>query len=251
MSWASRRRFIVISILAAIAIALLAAIVIPIVYETPTCSDKKRNQDETGVDCGGSCARVCEAEALSPKVEFARIVSPRAGRTDVIAYVANPNKEAAVRSARYTVELYGSAGSIVATRQGTMDLPPGATVPVFVPGLPADEAGTRAFFVFDPASLVFVTYQDRRIVPRYNNDAQVMGTDGPRIMASFSNPSATALRNIPVIATVFDADGNAIAATQTLLAELPPQGSAQVVFVWNAPFSAAPARIDVVPIVPL
>lgn len=251
MSWATRRQFIIVSVILGVLLALVAAVAIAIFYDTPSCMDQKQNQDETGVDCGGSCARICAAEAVAPSAKFTRVLTQQQGRIDVIAYVENPNRTAAVASARYTIELYDAAGAVVARKEGSIDLPPASTVPVYVPNMyGASLTGARAFLTFDPASLVFVKYIDRRIVPRYNNDAVVTGI-APRITASFSNPSAQLVRDVPVIATVFDAGGNAIAATQTLLSELPSQGTAQVIFVWNEPFTSAPARIDVVPVVPL
>lgn len=251
MSWASRRQLIIVSIIIAIAVALIAAVAIAIFYDTPSCTDRKQNQDETGIDCGGSCARVCVAEAIAPSADFTRVLTQQQGRVDVISYIENPNRGVAVANARYTIELYDAKGIVVARKEGSIDLPPASTVPVYVSNIyRATLTGARAFLTFDPTSLVFVKYTDRRIIPRYNNDAAVTGVV-PRITASFSNPSAEVVRDIPVIATVFDASGNAIAATQTLLSELPSQGIAQVIFVWNEPFSAAPARIDVVPVVPL
>lgn len=252
MSWASRRRFVIISILVGIVVVLASAIIIPIVYETPSCSDRKKNQDEAGIDCGGSCARVCDAQVLAPKVDFVRPLSPMNGRTDVIAYITNPNTNAAVKNARFTIELYGTDGTVIARKEGKTDLPPGATVPVYVPNFISGYLEVaRAFLTFDQTSLTFVKYADKRIVPLYNHDAEVGGTAAPRIVASFTNPSATLVRDTVVIAVVFDVQGNAIAASQTLLAELPSQGSASVTFVWNEPFSSSPTRIDVIPVVPL
>ena len=251
MSWASQRQLIIVSIIVAVAVALVAAVGIAIFYDTPSCTDRKQNQDETGIDCGGSCARVCVAEAIAPSAKFTRALTQQQGRVDVISYIENPNRTAAVANARYTIELYDAKGIVVARKEGSIDLPPASTVPVYVPNMyGATLVGARAFLTFDSASLVFVKYADRRIIPRYNNDAMVPGV-APRITASFSNPSAEVVRDTPVIATVFDAEGNAIAATQTLLAQLPSQGTAQVIFVWNEPFIVAPARIDVVPVVPL
>ena len=250
MNWASKRRFIITSILAAVAIAIVASVAIAIFYDTPTCMDRKKNQDETGIDCGGSCARVCEAEALAPSATFTRPI-PSLGRTDVIAYVVNPNTDAAAKNVRFTIELYGADGIVVTRKEGTVDLPPDATVPVYLPNVYSSSLPVaRAFLTFDPSSFAFMKYKDQRIIPRYNDDAQISGVP-PRITASFTNPSAQTLRNIPVVVTVFDAEGNAIAATQTLLTELPPQGRAEVVFVWSQPFVAVPTRVDVVPVVPL
>lgn len=250
MSWASRRQLIIVSIILAVIAALVASVVIAIVYETPSCSDRKQNQDETGVDCGGSCARLCAADALAPRIDFVRHFTNQQGRTDAIAYVTNPNRTGAIDDARFTVEVYGTDGTVLARSEGTVDLAPGATVPVYLPNVFSGNLPVaRVFLTFDTVAVD--RYEDTRIIPRYNNDALLTGAGSPRVSASFTNPSAYPLRDIPVVATVFDASGNAIAATQTLLAELPPQGVAEVVFVWNEPFSAAPARIDVVPIVEL
>ncbi len=70
-----------------------------------------------------------------------------------------------------------------------------------------------------------------------------------RIGIKFSNQIWKDLRQ--GFATVFDAQGNAIAATQTLLPEVPPQGRAEAVFVWNEPFAVPAGRIDIVPVVSL
>lgn len=252
MSWASRRQFIIVSLICGVIVALVAATAIAIFYDTPSCTDRRQNQDETGIDCGGSCARLCVAETRAPNVTFVRPLTTGQGRTDVIAYLENPNRTAAAKNARFTIELYDSGGIVIARKDGTVDLPPGAIVPVYVPGVyGGPQTVARAFLTIDPTSLVFMKYTDERIIPRYNNDVQMLGAGAPRITASFSNPSALLLRDIPVIATVFDANENAIAATQTLLSELPPQGTAQVTFVWNEPFSAPPVRVEVVPLVEL
>src|SRR3989344_6201594 len=68
MSWAAGRRFIILCIVGAVVIAFLAAISIATFYKSPSCSDGKQNQDETGVDCGGSCAYLCKAKKPTPTV---------------------------------------------------------------------------------------------------------------------------------------------------------------------------------------
>jgi hypothetical protein len=75
--------------------------------------------------------------------------------------------------------------------------------------------------------------------------------DAPRVTATIENPFVTALRGIKLTATVFNAAGNAIAASQTIVPELGPQNSTDIVFTWNAPFSDVDARIDVRPFIPL
>ena len=66
-------------------------------------------------------------------------------------------------------------------------------------------------------------------------------------------PISTAypLANVHLVATVFGTDGNALAASATLLEQVPAQGSAQVVFTWPAAFSESVSRIEVLPVLSL
>ena len=87
--------------------------------------------------------------------------------------------------------------------------------------------------------------------PKVGN-ISIEGTDTrPRITATLENQTAYVERSIPLIATVFDAQGQVIAASQTIVPTLPPQGSAQAVFTWSEPFGAPYARVDIVPVLAL
>ncbi|HEX2792504.1 MAG TPA: FxLYD domain-containing protein [Candidatus Paceibacterota bacterium] len=252
MSWASKRRFIVFSIVGAFIAAVLAILLISIFYQAPSCTDRKQNQDETGIDCGGSCSYLCTASVGKATPRFARYFSPQQGRTDVIAYVDNPNSRAAAVGVRYTVELYAMDNTVVAKKEGILELPPSATVPVYVPNFFSGyQEVKQAFLTIDADSFRWFPYEDDRIVPIYRNDAVVTGTDRPRVTATLENPSAYPLRDITVIATLFDASGNAFSASQTVVPYLAPQASANATFTWNEPFPSVPVRIDVVPVVPL
>jgi hypothetical protein len=251
MSWASSRRTFILVIIFSVLAAVAAVTLIATLYETPSCSDGKRNQDETGVDCGGSCARVCAFEAAPPVVSFVRDVKGLGGRTDVIAYVENPNASAAVKGASFTIELYGEDRTLIAKRSGTTDLPPAAGVPLYIPGVyTGNSVVAQAFLEFDESSLGWYRYEDERVVPRVS-DIRLGEIDTPRVLARLTNPSVTTLRNVIVIATVFDKEGNAIAATQTVVSQIPAQGSVEATLTFAGSFSEAPARTDVRPVIPL
>jgi hypothetical protein len=252
MSWASSRRTLILVIVFSVIAAIAAVTLIATLYETPSCSDGKQNQGEEGIDCGGSCSRVCDASAMPPTVSFVRDVKGLNGRTDVVAYVENPNGFAAAKGVKYTIELFSEDRVLLATREGTLELPPAAGVAVYVPNV---YSGTRvvaqAFLEIDDASLLWYRYDDTRPVLRVS-DETTSGTEAaPRISARLTNPTVETLNNLVVIATVFDAEGNAIAATQTVVASVPPQGSATALFTFAAPFPSTPSRIDVQPRIPL
>jgi hypothetical protein len=252
MSWASSRRTLILIIIFSVVAAVVAITLIATLYETPSCADGKRNQDEQGIDCGGSCSRVCSFDATKPVVSFVRDVPGLRGRTDVVAYVENPNAASAVKDAKYTVELYSESRTLLASVEGVTDLPPGGGVPLFLPGVYAGgDIVAQAFLEFDEASLDWYRYEDARIVPRVSDvSSSDIGT-APRVRARLSNSSVTLLRNITVIATVFGADGNAFAATKTVVPQVPAQGSTEVILTFALPFPEEPARVDVRPVIPL
>lgn len=246
MSWAAERRALILLIVGLVAATVLAIVAISVFYETPSCADGKQNQDETGIDCGGSCAQICTANAVPPVVEFVRALK-QGNRVDVIAYVENPNPSASTYGARYTIELYRADRSVITEYSSTIDLPPASSVPIFIPGAYNGlETVEQAFLAFDGASIVWTRDAGDYIVPTVT-DVRVTNAHPPRITATVHNPTALPLRSVQVVATVFDEEDVVVAASRTVADLIPGQGSANIVFTWNEAFIRAPARIDVRP----
>jgi hypothetical protein len=99
-------------------------------------------------------------------------------------------------------------------------------------------------------SVYWYRYTDTRpTVPV--SDVRLTEGDAPRVTATITNTTAYPILDLPVVVTLFDASNNAIAASRTVVNDVPPMQDAAIVFTWNAPFSAAPAREEVLPLVPL
>lgn len=246
MSWASSRRTLILLVLVAVAALVAVGTLIATLYQAPSCADGKRNQDETGVDCGGSCKLLCTDSQTAPVVSFVRELPQNSGRLDVIAYVENPNAFAAAKDVRYEIEFLGENGTTLGTKTGTIDLPPAASVPIYIPNAFADALSVRQTFLsFERESIRWYTPEEE-LEPFGVDAIQVAGTeDAPRVTATITNPSTDSSRNVKVVATLFDEEGVVFAASQTVIASLAGRGEASVVFTWNAAFSSNPARIDV------
>lgn len=249
--WALRRQGLILSIIGIIVAGFMAWTYFALFYNPPSCFDRKLNQDEEGVDCGGGCAKLCAFTADAPSVTFVRAMPAGPGRTDVIAYVENPNLAAYARDARYTVELYGADNLVIAKKEGMVDLAPRLT-PIFIPNFfTGEKAVARAFFTFDELSFDWYRYQDERPTLSIEDVVVERPDTLPRITATIENQTTDTLKNIPVVITVFDAGNTAIAASQTLVPEIRGQGEAPLVFTWNVPFSAPPARQEIIPVIPV
>lgn len=252
MSWAARRRFVILLIIGAAIAAVLALASFATFYEAPSCVDNTQNQDEAGIDCGGPCPYLCTADQQPPTVLFTKAFQNVPGRTDVIAEVENKNA-AAAKGVPYRLTLYGTGQSLIQQVMGTVDLPPGAKVPVYVPGITSGkQTVTSAFLQIDAdAPRWFLLPNDPRVLPAVSNTTLGVSTSSPRIDAVLTNQSVAALTNVRVIVFVHGVTGEVIAASQTIIPAIPPQGYATATFTWNNAFSSAPATIEVVPIIPL
>lgn len=251
MSWAGNRRLLIVASILFVMLIVLAVILVITLPKEPTCSDGLMNQDESGIDCGGTCAYLCSADLAQPSVSYIRALEQN-GRIDVVALVKNNEPSASVRGAHYTVELYSPEGAPLASAEGVMDLAPGEEVPVFIPGIaPTGLVIGRAFLSFDDATLNFVYDDSSRALPRADA-TQVMNVESePRVTASVFNPSARLLRDVVVIAVVRDTEGAIMAASQTLIDTLGAQAAENVVFSWNEPFPRAAGPVEIHAVLPL
>jgi hypothetical protein len=188
-----------------------------------------------------------------PTILFSKAISNTPGRTDVIAMVENKNATAAAKGVPYRVQLYGADRALIQEVTGTLDLPPGTTQPVFIPGIASGKQVTaNAFLIIDSSTVQWVTMNtDPRIKPSVSNTRQGGTIDAPRIEATLTNRSVMPLTNVPVIVLVRSEKGSVIAASSTLLPVIPAQGVSTAFFTWNSAFSSVPASIEVAPIIPL
>ncbi len=253
MSWAGRRRVIVLTVVGAVILAFLITVGIATFYKTPTCTDNKQNQDETGIDCGGACSYLCREEQLPPTILFTKAIQNGEGRTDVVALVENKNVAAAAKGVPYRLTLYGADQTLIQQVTGTLDLPPGSVVPVFVPGIASGKQVVAGAFleIEDTAPHWFSLTYDPRIMPKVSTPTLSGTLDLPRVETVFINASAINLTNVRAIVFVRSTGGEIIAASSTLLPVVPAQGQATAVFTWNAPFKSKPTALQVVPVIPL
>jgi len=253
MSWAANRRFLILLIIGAVIVAFLTIVLITTVYKTPSCTDGIQNQDETGVDCGGSCQYLCTAEVQPPTVLFTKILDNDSGRTDIIALIENKNADVAAKNVPYRITLYGDNQLFIQEINGTVDLPPGATIPIYLTGVTSGEQKIKSAFLDISASAPrwFSLPSSSRIMPTVLHTSQNDSATFPRVETILANPSSAPMSNVQAIVLVYDARKDVIAASKTIVSLIPPRGQATAVFTWNNAFVGIPVSIEVVPIIPL
>ena len=250
LDWAKKMRLLIIGGGVLVLLVVIGSTVLAFVYKVPSCTDKVQNQKEAGVDCGGPCTYLCTAQVGAPNVLFARALELPGGRTDVVAYIQNPNKLAEAKNVPYTLELYAADATLLGRVPGFMDLPAGKMTPLFIRAAAQGSNVTRAFISFAPEKISWKSVESEYPVPRALESVLTEG-ENPRVSAKLSNETYDPMYDIRSVVVVFDSEGTAIAASETLVPSIRAQSVVPITFTWNEPFLRAPARIEVIPVVPL
>ncbi len=250
MSWASKRRW-----LYAGGVFLFFAIVVGIpmavwIYEPPSCSDGKQNQEETGIDKGGPCPILDERFLGPSSILWSRSFPVRGGLYSAVAYIENPNEGAGVQKINYRFGLYDERNVLVAERKGTTFIMPSGITPVFEGAVgTGNRTVARTYFEFTSAP-VWERLKNAASALVVSNKNVMTPESTPRLSARVKNISVAPVLNPLFVAVVFDPAGNAIAASGTTLPRLAPNEEREIIFTWPDPFTAIVGRIDVLSLLP-
>lgn len=206
-------------------------------YAAPQCFDAVMNGDERGVDCGGSCVRICAVDVMPPQAIWAESFEIVPGQYNAVAYIENRNTNAATPALEYTFRLMDGAG-VIAERSGTTILPPGSTYPVFEGRVLTAEGRkpTKTEIELKPAA-VWVPATVGRSQFR-TTEIALSGVDlRPRLTALLENTEVTSASDVEVVATIFNELGKPLTSSQTLLDEIAGLSREEVVFTWPQPIA--------------
>src|SRR3989344_4925029 len=119
-SWSKRRKTLYTVV---VAILVIGGVVVPgfyFFYHAPTCSDRVQNGNEQGVDCGGSCQRLCQSAFLPPSLAWTRFEEVAPSLYNLAAYIVNPNTAAEARNVPYHIMLYDDRGVLITDTAGVV-----------------------------------------------------------------------------------------------------------------------------------
>lgn len=211
-------------------------------YQPPNCFDGVQNGNEGGIDCDGSCVRMCATSVTEPKTLWAESFKIFEGQYNAVAYIENKNKTASTKSLSYTFKLF-EGEEVIAKREGTTILPPDSVYPIFEGRILTDdsrkptrteiEIRTDENVVWQPATLG--RDQFRTI------SHTLLGSDSaPRLKVSLENTDLFEAERVEVVATIFNnVNGKKIpvTASQTFIDVLPGRSTEDLVFTWPSPIA--------------
>ena len=206
-------------------------------YKEPTCADGIQNGDERGVDCGGGCVLICTADVLQPSIVWASSFQISDGQYNTVAYIENPNQSAASPEMQYTFQLL-SGGEVVAERSGKTVLPPNSAYPVFEGRIrtPLNKPVTETRIIIEPVTYWLPSAITRDQFRTIDIDLTRVDTK-PQLDVTVENTSPAAAKGIEVVATIFSGDGTPVTASQTIIEDIGPNSTEDLVFTWPNPIA--------------
>lgn len=229
LSWGKRRKFLYTSVASIFALGALIWAHQTFIAKPATCFDGILNQNEHGVDCGGTCALLCRHETRSPVVLWSRAFEVGTGTYTAAAYVQNQNPGAAARSVAYSFQLFDDKNALVVERVGTIDIPAVSIVPFIDPNINVGNRNVaRAIFAFSQEPV----WQRSAELPALRVGNQYLSPDASRLSATIYNDTISNADKVTVAAVLFDASGTARAASRSVLQRISRKGSQDVVFTW-------------------
>ncbi len=234
MEWSIKRKIAYVGALVGVLLLLGAYPVYRAFFPQATCFDKKQNGSELGVDCGGACMLYCASQLKPISVVWAKAFSFAPDHYDVGAYIENPNINAGMKSARYTVRIFDATGQMIGERVGAVEISPRAPTFLFEGNFTLTTPPAKVDVVFDDTYLTsMVTARQPASVLVTKNQRLKQTTTSPRFEAVLVNTDPlNSVSSIALGAIIFDSSRNPIAISRTIVDEIEKGGEQQIFFTW-------------------
>jgi len=247
MSWASSRQFKYLAIFLLVIGLIIFAFIYPLIFKKATCFDGKQNGTEIGIDCGGTCSRMCEEETIEPVILWSRAFPVVGSNYNLVAFVENRNKNSGVYSVSYEFRVYDANNKLLGRREGKTFIPPNQQFAIFESRFDAGESQLKSVTFEFLSPLIWVKKEAtlQTLPIRVTNIVFDDNKDTPNLSAIVRNESIYDLPEFDVIAILYDIDHNAINASKTHKDKLLSGNNLPVVFTWPEILSSLPATKDI------
>jgi Mg-chelatase subunit ChlD len=200
-----------------------------------SCFDGVLNGKEIGIDCGGSCVRICTNKVIPPVVMWAESFKITEGQYNAVAYIENKNSVASTPALSYTFSFF-DGDTLLTERKGTTVLPPDSVYPIFEGRIVTEKPITRTEITLAAADMWLPATIGREQF-RTSNLNLTGADDRPRLSTTIENTALTPAENVEVVATLFNDSGEAVTASQTFIESLNPRSTKDIVFTWPQPIA--------------
>lgn len=207
----------------------------------PTCTDGKQNQNETGIDCGGSCGVCAPVQPALRDIEIQETALVYGGpdRYDILARLFNPNVEYGAERFDYTFTLKDEHETVLVEKHGSSFILPRESKYIFEIQLTSAVVPKKIVLaVKSPEWRRFESYQEKPVLRVYNPEYRQItaGSGFGEAKGLVVNESAFDFDRIQVKVILRDADNHAVALNATEMRTMVAAGRRDFRLVWPTAF---------------
>ncbi|MFC1756694.1 hypothetical protein ACFLZC_00835 [Patescibacteria group bacterium] len=249
LNWRTKKQLsIILGALFVVAFAVI--LIIFSLISNPNCSDEKQNQEEEGVDCGGSCTP-CVVDPKEIITLWTRVFRASSNTYDVAALIENPNLFYGLPLLKYTFKIYDAENVLLAIKEGQTFLNPRDKFVIFSSNINTDQReAVRAFVEIEKlSSWAYTEGEKSSIVVSEKNFSNF---PSPFLRARLLNQSLFPVNNVLVTVVLYDESENAVAISSTKIDRISAESNKDVTFTWPNSFLIEPTsskvftRVDLV-----
>ncbi|MDO8260425.1 MAG: hypothetical protein Q7T50_02900 [Candidatus Magasanikbacteria bacterium] len=244
--WSTKRRFLYGGSVFLVLFVVVFLVALSFFYKAPTCTDRIKNGNEGGVDCGGTCSILCTTDTLTPVVLWSKTFNISGDVYSAVAFVENPNINSENKRATYQFRIYDSENRLITVKDGVTSIPKNKKFAVFETGIILKNSKPKStdfkFTSFGPWQKD--TTKDPEISLRYGT--VVSNNTTPSLTGTIFNKSLQNIPKIELVVLVLDDKENAIAVSRTFIDDLLKNSSQDFVFTWQKPFTENVSVVNII-----
>ena len=249
MNWSTKKRLIYGTGFLLVLIIIFGVPIYFYYFNKPaTCFDNIKNQNETGVDCGGVCVKACVGDVIAkPLILWSRAFPIADGKFNLVAYLQNPNINYISKPFPYVFNVFDEGNVLIGTREGIISAPYDKNFVVFEQAFDAGQRkiGKVTFEIPSAVTWIKSKTQESKFSISSDEIASIGGV--PTLKSIITNKTVDTFNNFYVVAIVYDVDGNAKVVSRTLVDELKSNNQATVVFTWPYLTDLKYSKIELLP----
>lgn len=232
LSWGVRKQIKFFTIFA-LTILIVVGAIIYFFWPQPTCFDKRQNQDEEGVDCGGGTCIPCSNQIRDINQLWTRPFRISDGVYDFAALVENTNPFLQASKIDYFVKFYDAENILIAVKENSTYAGAGEKFVIFEPAI-VTQNRIPVHAVLEISS---VNWEKGEKIPLKldvlsTNKFLSASSSPPRVEAIIKNQKNERYSNIEATAVLWDAAGNALGASKTLVDKFEIDERKTLTFTW-------------------
>jgi len=188
-----------------------------------SCFDGVKNQDETGVDCGGAMCKPCQGVFTEDIQVLSSNFILFNERYDAVAEVKNPNSQYGTSDLEYSFKFYDKDNNFISEKSGRSYILAGETKYIMENNFAIE--GDPAYLRFDAKPL---NWQEQKrtsvklpvFSKKFENVTNVSSNQYAEVSGSLENQSNYSFVSVDVVAMLLDKNDNYIAMNRTRINNL-------------------------------